>query len=82
MEQNHLHLGRLSRKNIFGPMKTNPQFVTDKAGNRVSVLLPIKVYEQRLAELEELEDIRLYDAVKAKNEPTISLEEYKKRMTA
>jgi len=38
-------------------------------------MLPIKEYDKMLEELEELEDIRAYDAVKAKNEPTIPLRE-------
>ncbi|MBC7589324.1 MAG: hypothetical protein H7178_13295 [Chitinophagaceae bacterium] len=43
-------------------MKT--QFVTDNNGNKTAVLLPIKDYKKILEELEELEDIRLFDKAK------------------
>lgn len=55
-----------------------PQYITDEQGQRVSVILPIQQWQQVLDELEELDDIRLYDEVKARNEPTISLAEYRK----
>jgi len=43
-------------------MKT--QFVTDDSGNKLAIILPIKEYEKMVADLEELEDIRLYDEAK------------------
>lgn len=52
------------------------QFIIDEKGNRTAVILPIKQYEKMLEEVEELEDIRLYDEVKSRKEPTISLKEY------
>lgn len=57
---------------------TLPQFITDQKGNKLSVILPMRTYTAMLEELEELEDIRLYDAVKAKNEKSIPLEDYLK----
>ena len=54
----------------------HPQYITDELGKRVSVVLPIQQWQQVLDELEELDDIRLYDEVKARKEPTISLTEY------
>lgn len=53
------------------------QYITDECGNHVSVVLPIKQWQQVLNELEELDDIRLYDEVKARNEPTVLLSEYR-----
>ncbi len=38
--------------------------------------MPLNEYQRILDELEELEDIRLYDEVKAKNEKGIPFEEY------
>jgi len=55
-------------------MKT--QFVTDDHGNKLAVILPIKDYQKMLEELEELEDIKLYDQVKARKEGTIPFNEY------
>ena len=57
----------------------HPQYVTDEHGQRVSVILPIEQWQQVLDELDELEDIRLYDEVKARNEPTISLADYRRK---
>lgn len=52
------------------------QFITDSEGNRVSIIVPIEEYEEMLERLEELEDLKLYDKVKARNEETISFEEF------
>ena len=56
-----------------------PQYITDEQGQRISVILPIQQWQQVLDELDELDDIRLYDEVKARNEPTISLAEYRRK---
>ena len=40
------------------------QFVTDNNGNKLAVILPIKEYNKMVDELEELVDIKLYDAAK------------------
>jgi len=40
------------------------QFVTDNEGNKMAVIIPIEKYIKIMEELEELEDIRLYDAAK------------------
>jgi hypothetical protein len=42
----------------------SPQFIIDTMGEKVSVVLPIKDYEYMLEELEDLDDIRLYDEAK------------------
>jgi len=55
------------------------QFITNDKGKKVSVILPIKEYEQILEELEELDDIRTYDKVKIVKEPSIPFEEYVKK---
>jgi PHD/YefM family antitoxin component YafN of YafNO toxin-antitoxin module len=43
-------------------MKT--QFVTDRRGKKLAVILPIKEYNKMVDDLEELEDIKLYDSSK------------------
>jgi len=53
----------------------NPQYITDQSGKKISVVLTIKDYETILQELEELEDIRLYDESKKSNEPSIPIDE-------
>ncbi len=50
------------------------QYVVDDKGKAVSVLLDIKAYSKILAELEELESIRSYDAAKASGEKPIKFE--------
>ncbi len=57
----------------------HPQYITDEQGVRVSVVLPIQQWQQLLDDLDELEDIRLYDQVKARNESTISLTDYRQK---
>lgn len=57
-------------------LRVNPQFITDTTGNRISVVLPMREFETIMEELEELEDIRLYDAAKAdSNEPSVPINE-------
>ena len=43
-------------------------FVTDAKGNKIAVLLPIKDYNKILEELEDLEDIKAYDAAKKRKQ--------------
>ena len=57
-------------------MKT--QFLTDENGNKISIVIPLEEYKHMLEDLEELEDIRLFDEVKARNEKSIPLDQYLK----
>lgn len=43
-------------------MKT--QFVTDRKGKKIAVMIPVKEYEKMLDELDELAAIKVYDMVK------------------
>ena len=52
------------------------QYIEDDKGKRIAVILPIAEYEKMLEKLEELEDIRLYDKVKNRNEVADSFEDY------
>ena len=54
-------------------MKT--QFITDDNGKKLAVILPIKDYEKILEELEELEDIKLYDEAKNKNDESLPIDD-------
>ena len=53
----------------------HPQYITDHEGNKISVVLPIKEYENLLEELEEMEDLKLYSLAKDSNEPSYPIEE-------
>ena len=57
-------------------MKT--QFLTDEKGNKISIVIPLEEYKRILEDLEELEDIRLFDEVKARNEKSIPFDQYLK----
>ena len=52
----------------------NPQYIIDKKGNRISVVIPVNEFETILEELEELEDIRLFDEAKSNNESSIPID--------
>ena len=52
------------------------QFITDNKGRKISVVLPISDYKKMQDELDELDDIRLYDEVKARKEERIPFDEY------
>lgn len=56
-------------------LTVNPQYITDKTGKKISVVLPIKDFQALMEELEELEDIKLYDEAKKSNEPSIPIDE-------
>ena len=60
-------------------LKKEPQYITDKKGKKLSVVISITEYKKMLEELEELEDIRLYDAVKARKEKSLPFTQYLQR---
>jgi hypothetical protein len=49
----------------------NPNYITDRKGKKISAILPMREFKTILEELEDLEDIRLYDESKNDNEPAI-----------
>ncbi len=53
-------------------MKT--QFVTDDNGKKLAVILPIHEYNKMEDELDEFEDIKLYDAAKKSTQEFIDAE--------
>ena len=53
----------------------DPKFITDRAGNKISVVLPIKDFEAMMEQLDDIEDAHLYDAAKKSKEPTIPIDE-------
>ena len=42
----------------------HPLYITDNTGKKISAVLTMKEFETIIEELEELEDIRLYDEAK------------------
>lgn len=53
----------------------NEKYLVDKKGERVGVFLGIEEYRKLLAELEELESIRAYDAAKASKDEAIPFDQ-------
>ncbi len=51
------------------------QFVIDDHGKKLAVILPIREYNKMLRDLEELEDIKLYDAAKKGKQEFIDAEQ-------
>jgi hypothetical protein len=56
-------------------VKFKEHYVVDEKGNRVGVLLGVEDYHKLLADLEELESIRAYDAAKASGDKAIPFEQ-------
>jgi hypothetical protein len=56
-------------------LTVHPQYITDYTGKKISVVLPMKEFKTIMEELEDLEDLRLYDAAKMSNEPSIPIDE-------
>lgn len=56
-------------------LTVHPQYITDNTGKKISVVLPIKDFKAIMEELEELEDINLYDEAKVSGEPSIPIDE-------
>jgi hypothetical protein len=54
--------------------KVYPQYITDNMGKKISVVLPIEEYRMIIDELEELEDIKMYDEAKKSDEPSIPID--------
>jgi len=50
--------------------------VKEEKGKKLAVILPMAEYEKMLEDVEELEDIRMYDEVKARDKSLITLVEY------
>ena len=51
------------------------QFVIDDHGKKLAVILPIKDYNKMVDDLEELEDIKLYDKAKKDKQEFIDAEQ-------
>ena len=61
-------------------MKT--QYITDIKGRKLSVILPIRDYNEMLEKLEELEDLKAYDEAISRNEKAIPAKQAFKEIEA
>ncbi|MBR90999.1 MAG: hypothetical protein CMO66_07020 [Verrucomicrobiales bacterium] len=53
----------------------HPEYVLDEQQNRKAVVLPLAEWEQVVRELEELDDLRAYDAAKEQAGEAIPFEQ-------
>ena len=53
----------------------HPKYIIDNTGKKTAVILPIKEFKNLMEELENLDDIRLYDEAKASNDVSIPIDE-------
>ena len=51
------------------------QYVTDREGKRIGVFLDMEQFQQILDQLEELEDIRAFDAAMASDDEVIPFDQ-------
>ena len=58
----------------------NIKYITDNSGKKTAVILPLKDFKAILEDLEELEDIKLYDEAKKANEISYAAEDVFKRI--
>ena len=56
-------------------MAHSERFLVDEQGKRVAVILDVTEYERLLAQAEELEAIRAYDAAKAAGDVAVPLDD-------
>lgn len=55
------------------------QYIEDNQGQKVAIILPIGEYNKMIEQVEDMEDISIYDRVKAKNEESIPFDQYLKK---
>ena len=53
----------------------HPEYLVDEQQKRKAVLLPMSEWEQIIQELDELDDIRAYDAAKEQSSETLPFEQ-------
>ena len=51
------------------------QFIEDSQGKKIAVLMPIGQYNKMLEQLEEIDDIKAYDAAKAEEDEVIPFDQ-------
>ena len=53
----------------------HPQYITDNSGNKLSIVLAMHEFKKIMEDLEELDDIRLYEEAHSDDEPSIPIDE-------
>lgn len=63
-------------------LSIHPQYIKDSNGNNTYVILPAKEFHTIMEDLEELDDIKLYDQSKQDGSPFIPIDEAFKAIEA
>ena len=58
------------------------QFIEDSQGHKIAVLLPIDEYNSMLEQLEEIKDIKAFDAAKTSDDEIIPFDQAVKEIEA
>jgi PHD/YefM family antitoxin component YafN of YafNO toxin-antitoxin module len=61
-------------------IRAREQYVVSGKGRKVAVLLPVSAYQKLVADVEELEAIRAYDAAKASRSKAIPFKQAKEEL--
>ena len=61
----------LNGKETTSMVTVQEQYLTDREGKRVGVVLDLEQFQRIIEDLEELEDIRAYDAAMASSDEVI-----------
>jgi PHD/YefM family antitoxin component YafN of YafNO toxin-antitoxin module len=61
-------------------IKACEQYVVSGKGRKVAVLLPVSAFQKLVADVEELEAIRAYDAAKASRSKAIPFKQAKEEL--
>ena len=56
-------------------LKLHPEYVVDEHQRRKAVLLPLAEWDRIIEDLEDLDDIRAFDAAKAGSQEVISFDQ-------
>ncbi len=56
-------------------IQLHPEYIVDEKSNKKAVIIPLLEWQSIVDEMEELDDIRAYDAITSKKEESIPFEQ-------
>lgn len=63
-------------------ISVHPQYIKDANGKKSLVVLPTEEFDTLMEELEDMEDIKLYDEAMESKEPSLPIDEAFKQIEA
>lgn len=67
-------------KKRINSVTLNPQYIKDDQGNKIFVVIPFKNFETMIEELQELDNVLIFDESKLSNEALMSIQEDLKKI--